>query len=129
MRATVLQIVLLLSAAAADSKLSNYQGCWRTDRPDADITNTITLCFEENRVATTIYYPNDGRIPTICRSTGVISVADSGELLIQTNQGACENTRVLAETYLSCTLLSENELNCLHPDGEQIRVWRESSLD
>ena len=121
-------MILAGSSIAEESPLDRYQGCWKSDFPDDGTTNTIVFCLDGQSIESLVYYPNDDfNPPTMCRSSGRIEANDSTTLVVRLGQGTCENDRSLGAIDFSCTLLNENELNCLGPDSTQIHFVREIS--
>jgi len=125
----ILAVILVGTSIAEDPLFDSYQGCWESNLPDDGITNTIAFCVDGKSIEAVVFYPNRGEKPTTCRSKGQIESTASTSLIFRTEQGFCENGRTLAATNLTCTLLGENELNCLHPDFEQVHLVRVDSLD
>ena len=126
---TIIAVILFGTSVAEDHAFDLYQGCWKSNLPDDGITNSIAFCIDGESVEAVVFYPNRGDPPTTCRSKGRIEPTDAGLLLVRTRRGTCENGRALAAAYLTCTLLGENELSCLHPNSIQIPLVREGSFE
>ena len=127
---SIIMAVILIGTSIADGQsLDIYQGCWKSNLPHDGTTSEITFCISGQSVEAAVYYPNRTDPPTTCRSKGRVESTEADSLLIQTRQGACENGRTLAAAHLTCTLLGENELSCLHPNSVQIPLVREDSLE
>lgn len=120
-------LIVLLggTALAKGSVLSPYQGCWRTVPSNNDTTNYIELCIAKSSLQLAIFYPNDGRKPTTCRASGSVKLTDEVTLVLRTRGGQCENGRSLATAHLNCSLNGTDELYCLHPGFELIRLFRD----
>ena len=125
--AAIMAVILAGTSIAEEPPLDRYQGCWKTDLLDDGITNTIVFCVDGQSIEALVFYPNRGFNSTLCRSSGRIESIDSTTLAIRLGQGTCENDRSLGTTDFSCTLLNENELNCLDPDSQQLHLVREIS--
>lgn len=128
----VLLILAALLASAPDTgfaSLDLFQGCWKTEVSSNGTANTISFCVTESLVEATVFYPNRGPNSTTCNAKGRIELVDSTRLTIRTHAGSCENGRVLGAAKLDCTVLNRNELNCLHPNFEQIHLWRSDAAD
>jgi len=125
----IIAVILFGTSVAEDQSLDLYQGCWKSNLPDDGITNEIAFCIDGESVEAVVFYPNRGDTPTTCRSKGQVESTDAGSLLVRTRQGACENGRALAAAHLTCTLLGENELSCLHPNSIQLPLVREGSFE
>ena len=126
---TFLAVILVGMSIAEDQVPVLYQGCWKSNLPDDGVTNSISFCIRGDSVEATVFYPNREDPPTTCRSHGSVKSTGPNLLLIRTKQGVCENGRTLAAAHLTCTLLGENELSCLHPDSKQVHLVREGFFD
>jgi hypothetical protein len=125
--AAILAVILAGSSVAEEPPLDRYQGCWKTNLPNDGISNTIVFCVDGQSIETHVFYRNPDFNSTNCRSSGRIESIDSTTLAVRLGPGTCENDRSLAATDFSCTLLNENELNCLGPDSQQLHLVREIS--
>lgn len=127
-RTTAISLILVaLLSGVPDvgyASLDLLQGCWKTKTPNDGTTNTVSFCVEGDSVDATIFYPNRGSNSTTCNAKGSVELIGPTKLTIRTQPGSCENGRGLGAASLDCTVLNHSEMNCLHPNFEQIHLWR-----
>ena len=123
----ILIAILAGTSAADDSRLGLIQDCWKQGNRDDAVNNSIVVCVDDESIKVSVFYPNRGNNSTTCRSSGQIRSIDSTTFALRTVQGHCENGNSLAPSDWTCTLLNEDELNCLDRSFNQIHLNREAT--
>jgi hypothetical protein len=121
-------VVILAGASPADnSALGLIQDCWKQGDRDDAVSNTIVVCMDGESIEVSVFYPNHGHDSTTCRSSGEIKSIDWTTFALRTGRGQCENGNTLAPSDWTCTLLNEDELNCLDRSFNQVHLKREAT--
>lgn len=101
---TIFVIFAIQSCASTSSdSLSKLSGCWTFNTAEvASVSNTMTLCINEEIAEMDIYYPNQGDNATICSQSGKVRKNKNATFLAALDMGTCENGRELSASNLIC---------------------------
>lgn len=118
----LLAAATLATVEASDSQAEGKM-CWSTIVAPSDARNFLLVCLGKERVSLMTYFANPGAEPTICRQLGSIVSQTTKTIVIESENGTCENTMVMGGSVYECSYVTEDKIACL-VDGQTTMTLR-----
>ena len=125
----ILMLIFFLQSCVSTSSesLKGLNGCWTFNTHEvADVSNSLTLCINDNTASMKIHYPNNGNTPTNCFNKGLVRKNENATILVALESGQCENSREAASSNLICGT-EEPYLRCTYVGGGPLMKFNRKS--